>query len=128
MAITIDARDVRSIKAVEIAAGAAQWLRCHTADGRKAFGIPSQCQPGRFYLVDSQMCDCPDFQRHGLSGARIGHTGTHLPCKHVLAVRLYCELVKAQQIRSSSSARGRGYLALVAPAESADIFNRFEGA
>ena len=97
MTITISADDPRSIKAIPIAAGASQWLRCRTDDGQKAYGIPAQCTPGRFYLVTSQTCDCEDFKRHGLSGARIGQTGTHGLCKHILAVRLHCELAKAQQ-------------------------------
>lgn len=110
--VTISSEDPRSIKAIEIAAGAGQWLRCHTVDGRKAYGVPSQCQSGRFYLVDSQTCDCPDFKRNGLSGHRLGHAGEHRPCKHVLAVRLYCELVKAQQ-KSHARRQRRGHLSVV---------------
>ena len=49
MTITISAEDLRSIKAVEIAAGAGQWLRCRTADGHKAYGVPSQHTTGRYY-------------------------------------------------------------------------------
>jgi len=48
MTITISSEDPRSIKAIEIGAGAGQWLKCHAADGRKAFGVPSQCTPGRY--------------------------------------------------------------------------------
>jgi hypothetical protein len=53
MTVTIDAQDPRSIHAVEIAAGAGQWLKCRTADGEVAWGVPSQCpqKPGRYYLV-----------------------------------------------------------------------------
>ena len=68
MTITISADDPRSIKALEIAAGASQWFKCRTEDGRKAYGVPSQCQPDRYYLVTCASCDCPDFQRNGLSG------------------------------------------------------------
>lgn len=82
MTITISADDPRSIKALEIAAGASQWLKCHTREGSKAYGVPSQCQPDRYYLVTCDSCDCPDFQRNGLSGSRIGHAGMHTPCKH----------------------------------------------
>lgn len=103
MTITISSEDPRSIKAVEIAAGAAQWLKCRTRDGHKAFGVPSQCTPGHYYLVDCQSCTCQDFQRNGLSHARRGQTGVHLPCKHVLAVRLHRELAKAQQSRPRRS-------------------------
>jgi hypothetical protein len=45
-----------------------------------------QCLAGRYYLVDAQRCDCPDAHRHPGQA-----------CKHILAVRLHCELVKAQQ-------------------------------
>jgi hypothetical protein len=80
MTITITAHEPRSIKAIEIAAGASQWLRCRTADGCQAYGVPSQCQPGRHYLVTLETCDCPDFQRNGLSTgtngvARFGTAG-----------------------------------------------------
>ena len=128
MVITIDSSDSRSIKAIEIAAGASQWLKCRTADGQKAFGVPSQCQPGRYYLVTCQSCDCQDFRRNELSGARLGHSGEHRPCKHVCAVRLFCELAKAQRARPAS--RRRRHLAVVPPATAArydDIFERFEG-
>src|SRR6266851_1561989 len=86
MTFTISSADPRSIKAIEIAAGAGQWLKCRAADGRKAYGVPSQCTAGRYYLVDCQSCTCQDARRH------IGEA-----CKHVLAVRLHCELTKAQQ-------------------------------
>lgn len=114
MTITISSEDPRSIKAIEIAAGAGQWLKCRIAGGEKAYGVPSQCQPGRYYLVTNSTCDCQDFRRHGLSGARIGHTGEHRPCKHILAVRLHCELAKAQQARPAP--RRRGHLSVVRPA------------
>jgi hypothetical protein len=39
--ITISSEDPRSIKAIQIAAGAGQWLKCRTTDGRKAHGVPS---------------------------------------------------------------------------------------
>src|SRR5437762_2868758 len=67
MTITISSDDPRSIKAIQIAAGASQWLKCHAPDGRKAYGVPSQCTPGRYYLVTTETCDCPDFQRHGIA-------------------------------------------------------------
>jgi hypothetical protein len=84
MTITISSDDPRSIKAVEIAASAGQWLRCRTPDGHKAYGVPSQCKPGRYYLVTQTSCSCEDAKRH--SG---------LACKHQLAVRFHVELVKA---------------------------------
>jgi hypothetical protein len=113
-------------KAVEIAAGAGQWLKCRTEDGAKAYGVPSQCQAGRYYLVTCESCDCPDLQRNGLSGSRIGHAGIHTPCKHVLAVRLHCELVKARQ-RPRRPRRGRlTVVRSAAPAPSDDVFSRFD--
>ncbi len=41
VAIIISSDDPRSIRAITIAAGAAQWLRCRTTAGDKAYGIPS---------------------------------------------------------------------------------------
>src|SRR5438552_4048555 len=34
-----------------IVRGASQRLKCHSRAGQKAFGVPSRCQPGRYYLV-----------------------------------------------------------------------------
>lgn len=99
MSVTISSEDPRSIKALEIAAGAGQWIKCRTRDGQTLYAVPSQSKPGAYHLTDPQSCDCQDFKRHGLSGARLGHAGEHRACKHVLAVRLYAELVKAQQAR-----------------------------
>jgi hypothetical protein len=111
--ITISAEDPRSIKAIEIAAAAGQWLKVRTADGQVAFGIPSQCDQadGRFYIVDGQSCDCEDFKRHGLSAERRGVERDHLACKHILAVRLHCELETA--MRQRNQPRGRRGLTLL---------------
>jgi len=87
VSITISDTDSRSIKAVEIAAGAGQWLKCRLADGHKAYGVPSQHTPGQYHVADCQACSCPDFQRRQDA------------CKHVLAVRLHCALARAQQRR-----------------------------
>jgi hypothetical protein len=131
MSVTIDSNDSRSIKAIELAAGAGQWLKCHTLEGHKAFGVPSQCRPGRYYLVDGQACTCEDFKRNGLSLERRGANGYHGPCKHVLAVRLHCELVKAQ--REQPPQRRAGHLTLLPSpvaalaAKYADVFTKFEG-
>ena len=103
MTITISADDPRSIKAIAIAAGAGQWLKVHGKDGRKAYGIRSS--RGDRYLVTQGSCDCTDFQRNGLSSSRLGQTGEHRPCKHVLAVRLHCELVRGQEQRRLSVVR-----------------------
>lgn len=100
MAFTISAEDSRSIKALEIAAGASSWIKCTSRDGRRQFvGIPSQCKPGTYYLVDAQngTCDCQDFKRHGLSRQRLGDNGFHGGCKHLRAQALHAELVKAAE-------------------------------
>lgn len=103
MSITISSDDPRSIRAIEIAAGAGQWVKCRLAGGRKAYGIPSQRTPGRYYLVTCQCCDCEDARRHASDA-----------CKHQLAVRLHVELVKAQQARRKPVARaGRASKTLV---------------
>jgi SWIM zinc finger len=85
MTVTISETDPRSIKAIEIAAGAAQWLKCRLADGHKAYGVPSQQTPGQYHVADCRACSCPDFRRR------------HDACKHVLAVRLHCALARSQQ-------------------------------
>jgi hypothetical protein len=84
MTVTISSTNPRSIRAIEIAATGGQWLKCKSADGQKAYGAPSCKGDGRYYLVTSVSCDCQD-----------AHAGQS--CKHVLAVRLHCELAKAQQ-------------------------------
>ena len=78
--------DPRADRARFIAGTAGQWLKCHTAAGKR-YGVPSQSQPGRFYLADTRTCDCPDFTRRGG------------PCKHILAVRLHVARVRAEQAR-----------------------------
>jgi SWIM zinc finger len=92
VAVTISADDPRSIRAIEIAAGADRWRRWHTTTGEEAFGVPSQTQPGRSYEVTQSRCDCPDFLRSSVDASP-----DQRACKHILAVRLYCELVRAQQ-------------------------------
>jgi hypothetical protein len=88
--ITISADDPRSIRAIELAAGAAGWRKWRTPDGIEAFGVPSQSRRGRFYVATVNSCNCADF-------IHATESGEPRACKHVLAVRLYCELVKAQQ-------------------------------
>lgn len=112
MTVTISSEDPRSIKAIEIAAGATQWLKVSTQDGRRAYGVPSQCQPGRYYLTTVEACDCADFRRYGLSTPRVGYAGEHHACKHILGVRLHAELVAAQQ---SLPKRQRPNLTVVPP-------------
>jgi hypothetical protein len=111
MTITISAEDPRTIRALEIAATAGQWLKCKIVDGAKAYGVPSQRSRDRYYLVTCSSCDCPDAKRHA-----------NQACKHQLAVRLHCELVKAEQARQTARTG-------VATASACydDIFKRFEG-
>jgi hypothetical protein len=80
--MTLDLDDPRAVKAVSIAADAGRWLKCHTKDGRKAYGVPSSRDPHRYYLANCFGCDCPDRERR------------QVPCKHQLAVRLHVALVK----------------------------------
>jgi hypothetical protein len=87
-AVTIDSEDPRSIKAVEIAAGAAAWLTCQMADGQIAFRVPSQHLRGRRYVVTCQRCDCADAQRWPGQA-----------CKHQLAVRLFVALQSGSQTK-----------------------------
>lgn len=80
MTITIDSNNPRSMRAVEIAGGAAHWV--HVADD--TYAIESQAQPGAHYLASPDHCTCPD-AKHGKADA----------CKHQLAVRLYLILSQA---------------------------------
>jgi hypothetical protein len=105
LSFTIDAADPRTLKALEIAAGAGQWLKCRLSDGRKAYGVPSQRTRGRYYLVTCSTCDCEDALRH---------PGTL--CKHSLAVRLHCELVRAEGQRRPPRTRHSRHSEREAPA------------
>src|SRR5690348_11944961 len=100
--ITISADDPRTIRAIEIAADADQWLRWRTDDGVTAYGVPSQTHADQYYVVTQSTCDCPDFRRTALTIARGDgevDVDEQRACKHILAVRLYTELVKAQRRR-----------------------------
>ncbi len=79
MNITISADDPRSIRAIEIAATSGQWLKCRTADGRKAYGIRSSRDANHVYFVTQTSCDCEDARR------RPGQI-----CKHSIAVQIHC--------------------------------------
>ena len=108
MSITISADDPRTIKAIEIAADADQWVACHTPDGEAAYRVPSQGQLGRFYVVSESRCDCLDFQQ--------GEGGDHRACKHVLAVRLHNELKRAVLRHAGLRTQRRGdHLRLLPP-------------
>jgi hypothetical protein len=112
--ITISADDPRTIRAIEIAAEADQWLKGHNRAGEEVFGVPSQSDPGRYYIVTRSSCDCPDFRRIGAPAARPNQPDEQRACKHILAVRLHTELVRAQQRQPRSSAqRRRDHLSVV---------------
>ncbi len=114
MSVTISADDPRTIRAIEIAADADQWLPYRDAQGHEAFRVPSQTAPGRWYLVTASSCDCPDFNRIGLAAATAAEPGDQHACKHVLAVRLHTELVRAQEHESRRIAqRRRNHLRLL---------------
>jgi len=87
--VTISSDEPRTLRAVEIAAGASQWLRCRTREGEVAWGVPSQRIAHLYYTTTAQTCTCRDFARHGMRDSRVGHYGFHFFCKHALAVRLH---------------------------------------
>lgn len=82
--------DPRGPKAVAIATESGQWLKCRTADGRKAYGIRSSRDSDEVYFVTRTSCTCYDGQRR--------------TCKHMLAVQLHCALVAEQETPKVSSA------------------------
>jgi hypothetical protein len=88
MTVEITAENPRSIRAIEIAAGAASWIKCRTRDGRKLYAVPSRSRSGLYHLVDCQTCDCMDARRHPGQA-----------CMHQLAVHLHCDLAKVQPRR-----------------------------
>ena len=98
MTVTINADDPRTIRAIEIAAGADYWLTGHNRDGQAVFGVPSQREAGRYYIVTASSCDCADFKQRGDAA-----------CKHILAVRLHTELVRAQERQP----RAKAHLTLI---------------
>ncbi len=97
MSVTINADDPRSIRAIEIAAEADRWLQGHNAEGEDIFGVPSQSERGRYYIVTLDSCDCPDFLRAQAASAEDEPATEPRACKHVLAVRLHTELARAQR-------------------------------
>lgn len=108
MTFTISADDPRTIRALEIAATADRWQRWRTDDGQPTYRVPSQSEPDRSYLVTPSSCDCSDFRRNGMSAVVLDDVGEQRACKHMLAVQLYTELVRAQYHRPRTSARRRG--------------------
>ena len=115
MSITFDADDPRTIRAIELAAEAGQWLVCRAQDGRQAYGVPSQTEAGRYYLVTASSCECLDFQHGSLAATASGDVGEHFACKHILAVRLHAEFIRAVHGGEAvpASGRPRGHLRLV---------------
>jgi hypothetical protein len=97
---TISADDPRTIRAIEIAAGADQWLTGHNQAGEEVFGVPSQSEPGRYYIVTRRTCDCPDFRNSTEAESRSDRA-----CKHVLAVRLHGELARAERLGPAARSR-----------------------
>lgn len=73
MNVTLSTDNPRSLKALQLTAGAADWLALPGG----GYGIPSQRHDGAFYAADCTSCSCPDAKYRGAE-----------PCKHVLAVRL----------------------------------------
>jgi hypothetical protein len=71
--VTLSTENPRSLKALQLTAGAADWLAL--PDG--GYGIPSQRHDGAFYAADATTCTCPDA------------TYRSSECKHILAVRLH---------------------------------------
>jgi hypothetical protein len=57
MSLTIDKR---SLNALKLAAGAANW----TQIAHGAFLIPSQSDPTQHYVTTPSTCTCPDSERH----------------------------------------------------------------
>jgi hypothetical protein len=79
--------DPRGPKAVALATDAGQWLHCRDNYGRKIYGIRSSRDANHVYFVTRTSCTCYDARRH--------------ECKHMLAVRLHCELMAEQAARES---------------------------
>ncbi len=112
MTFTISADDPRTIRAIEIASEAQHWLSGRNRDGEEVFAVPSQCDPSRYYIVTRSTCDCADFVHKALESG-----GEHA-CKHMLAVQLHRELVRAQHAPAAASSAARptarrGHLSVV---------------
>ena len=100
MTITVSTSDPRSLKALELLAGADRWIRgLRKADGRSFYAVPSQTSSA-VYMVDTRECTCRDF------------TERRQPCKHVTAVRLHVARLKLAEKARPSAAR-RAHLRLL---------------
>jgi len=91
----IDTADSRFAKAVAIADQAGQWAKCRSHDGRKAYGVPSQRTPGRYYLTTQSSCTCEDAKRHPSP-----------ICKHIAAVLIHCARIAGQPMPASDTIDG----------------------
>jgi hypothetical protein len=91
----IDTSDNRFPKAVAIADHSGQWLKCRAKDGRKAYGVPSQRTPGRYYLTTQSSCTCEDQRRHPA-----------IACKHRIAVAVHCARVAGKPMLASDALDG----------------------
>src|ERR1700737_4035912 len=91
----IDTSDGRFAKAVAIADQAGQWLKCRATDGRKAYGVPSQRTPGRYYLTTQSSCSCEDQRRHPA-----------IACKHRIGVAIHCARVAGTPMPASDVVDG----------------------
>ena len=113
MTFTISADDPRTIRAIEIAANADTWLRYSQRDGIEAYRVPSQRDASHFYLVTPSSCDCADFRRNEQAALEDESPSELRACKHILAVRLYRELVRAQANHPRATTPRRAHLSLV---------------
>lgn len=77
----------------------AQWIPCRLKNGRTVWAIPSQTQPGVYYLCDGSRCECPGFARI------VAYSGSAPACKHMLAVQLHrrTELQAAEALEQFDS-------------------------
>jgi hypothetical protein len=83
--------------------------------------VPSQSEQDRYYIVTRSSCDCPDFRRTESQSLQLSleamqqarPSGEQHACKHILAVRLHSELVRAQQHQPPP--RRREHLRIVSP-------------
>ncbi len=85
--------ETRIDRAIQIYAGAGEWLRAVDAEGRFCYYlVPATGAPGRVWRTSADSCDCPDAEYRGVV------------CKHQWAVRLH---EAALEERSDKQARAR---------------------
>ena len=77
------AHDPRTARALQLAAGAGQWLRLTDREkGARCYGIRSS-DGRRVYHTTRESCSCPDRAYRGTT------------CCHMLAARMVCEAAQA---------------------------------